>query len=107
MLSERSAHVGESDGDADDQSHVRPASSALLEGDSPRPINDSDDLFAGRDELPLDELVAAVNDRNPSLQAAMAAWNAAANKYPQAIALDDPMFQSMYAPAAWNAASNV
>ena len=52
MLSERSAHVGESDGDADDQSHVRPASSALLEGDSPRPINDSDDLFARRDELP-------------------------------------------------------
>ena len=106
-LNERSAYVSESDGDADDPSHVRPASFSLLEDDSPRPTNDIDDLFAGRDELPLDELVAAVNDRNPSLQAAMAAWNAAANKYPQAIALDDPMFQSMYAPATWNAASNV
>ncbi|MBC7819835.1 MAG: TolC family protein, partial [Planctomycetaceae bacterium] len=69
--------------------------------------NDTDDPFAGLDELPLDELVAAVKARNPSLQGALAAWNAAANKYPQAIALDDPMFQSMYAPKSWNAASNV
>ncbi|MFM9965901.1 MAG: TolC family protein [Planctomycetaceae bacterium] len=70
-------------------------------------VNDADDPFAGRDELPLDELVAAVKARNPSLQGALAAWNAAANKYPQAIALDDPMFQSMYAPVSWSGASNV
>lgn len=69
--------------------------------------NNSDELFAGRDELPLDELVAVVKARNPSLQAALASWNAAANKYPQAIALDDPMFQSMYAPATWSSASKV
>ncbi len=67
----------------------------------------ANDPFAGRDELPLQELVTEVKARSPSLQAAMAAWSAAANKYPQAIALDDPMFQSMYAPATWNAASNV
>ncbi len=70
-------------------------------------VNDVDDLFSGRDELPLDELVAAVKARNPSLQAALASWNATANKYPQAIALDDPMFQSMYAPATWSSASKV
>ena len=85
--------------------HVLPVS---FEESSERTIGiDADDPFAGRDELPLDELVAAVKARNPSLQAALAAWNAAANKYPQVIALDDPMFQSMYAPATWNAASNV
>ena len=106
-LTERSAPVTESDRVADVQNHVSPASFSEFENDTELPISDRDDPFAGRDELPLDELVAAVNDRNPSLQAALAAWNAAANKYPQAIALDDPMFQSMYAPATWNAASNV
>ena len=70
-------------------------------------VFDQDDPFSGRDELPLEDLVAAVKARNPSLQAAQAAWNAAANKYPQAIALDDPMFQSMFAPASWSGASNV
>ncbi len=104
---ERSAHHSERDGDIQDLPYVSPASFSLLEDVSPTPINDRDDPFAGQDELPLDELVAAVKARNPSLQAAMAAWSAAANKYPQAIALDDPMFQSMYAPATWSAASNV
>lgn len=69
--------------------------------------NDADDPFVGRDELPLEDLIAAVKARNPSLQAAMAAWNAVANKYPQAIALDDPMFQSMYAPRSYSGDSNV
>lgn len=68
---------------------------------------DADDPFVGRDELPLDELVAAVKARNPSLQAALATWNAAANKYPQAVALDDPMFQSMYAPRSYSGSSDV
>ena len=103
--SERSAHHAERDGYVANQSHVVPTS---FEEPSERTVaNDADDPFAGRDELPLDELVAAVKARNPTLQAALAAWNAAANKYPQAVALDDPMFQSMYAPVSWNAASDV
>ncbi len=87
--------------------HSENAALAIDDENAVTPMLDGDELFAGRDELPLDELVAAVKARNPSLQAAYATWSAAANKYPQAIALDDPMFQSMYAPATWNAASNV
>ncbi len=95
----------DNDGQVENLPHVVPA--AFEETPERSLTNDADDPFAGHDELPLDELVAAVKARNPSLQAALAAWNAAANKYPQAIALDDPMFQSMYAPKSWNAASNV
>lgn len=96
---ERSAHHAKRDGYVEqtsfDESPERPLA------------NDADDSFAGRDELPLDELVASVKVRNPSLQAAVAAWNAAANKSPQAVALDDPMFQSMYAPRSYSGDSNV
>ena len=49
-------------------------------------------------ELSLDRLLADVEARNPSLQAAVAVWNAAADRYPQQISLDDPMFQFMMAP---------
>ena len=87
--------------------HSESANLAMDDEETAPSARDSDDPFAGRDELPLAELVAAVKARNPSLQAAQAAWNAAANKYPQAIALDDPMFQSMSAPATWNGASDV
>lgn len=52
-------------------------------------------------ELSLDELLAAVEGRNASLAAMVAAWQAAANKYPQAVALDDPMFMAMGAPASF------
>ncbi len=74
---------------------------------SPNWFMDDDDPFAGREELPLGDFVAAVQARNPSLQAAQAAWQAAANKCPQAIALDDPMFQSMLAPRSLASSSNV
>ncbi len=102
---ERSVHHSQRNGEVDPLPKIV---SASFEESSERTLaNAADDLFAGRDELPLDELVAAVKARNPSLQAALAAWNAAANKYPQAIALDDPMFQSMYAPATWSGTSDV
>lgn len=55
------------------------------------------------DKLTLEQLVAEVEARNPSLQAMVAAWQAAAQKYPQAVALDDPMFMAMLAPAALGA----
>ena len=97
----------------DDRRHERSDSLQLASLDepddesSPNWFMDDDDPFAGREELPLGDFVAAVQARNPSLQAAQAAWQAAANKYPQAIALDDPMFQSMLAPRSLVTSSNV
>lgn len=51
--------------------------------------------------LALDALVAEVLAQNPSLTAAHAAWSAAANRYPQVVALDDPMLQTMFAPGSF------
>ncbi len=53
-------------------------------------------------ELQLESFVAAVEAKHPSLQAMVAAWQAAAQRYPQAVALDDPMFMAMTAPGTWN-----
>ena len=64
-----------------------------------------DDPFAGMSELPLDRLIAAVQIRNPSMQAAQAAWAVAIERYPQAVSLEDPMLQTMFAPASF--ASNM
>ncbi|MFO1094054.1 MAG: TolC family protein [Planctomycetaceae bacterium] len=52
-----------------------------------------------QDELQLDWLVAEVLRRNPNRQAAIAAWQAAAQRYPQAVALDDPLLQTMISPS--------
>lgn len=52
-------------------------------------------------ELVLGQLVNEVLARNRSLQAMVATWRAATQRYPQAIAFDDPMFNSMTAPASW------
>ncbi|MDB5385064.1 MAG: hypothetical protein JWM11_710 [Planctomycetaceae bacterium] len=70
-------------------------------------FNDSDDPFKGQPDLQLDLLIEQVQVRNPSIAAAYAAWGAAAQKYPQAVALDDPMFQSMLAPQSFSSSSNV
>lgn len=51
-------------------------------------------------ELSLPFLLEEVQARNPSLQAMVAAWRAAAARYPQVVALDDPMFMAMTAPAS-------
>jgi len=53
-------------------------------------------------ELSLSQLVADVQARNPSLQAMISAWRAAAQRYPQVVSLDDPMFSSMVAPASFD-----
>ncbi|HEX3601505.1 MAG TPA: TolC family protein [Lacipirellulaceae bacterium] len=52
-------------------------------------------------ELSLPDLIAEVQSRNPSLQAMAAAWQSAAERYPQAVSLDDPMFMAMVAPASF------
>jgi outer membrane protein TolC len=64
---------------------------------------EADDPFLAASELSLDALLAAVEQRNPSLASMVAAWQAAAQRYPQAVALDDPMLQFMLAPASLGA----
>jgi cobalt-zinc-cadmium efflux system outer membrane protein len=62
---------------------------------------ESDDPFTGQAELELSSLIDEVLARNPSLQVAIAAWREAAQRYPQVVSLDDPMFGTMLAPDAW------
>ena len=52
-------------------------------------------------ELSLPELINEVLARNPSIESAMAAWRAAAQRYPQEVALDDPMFGVMLGPGTF------
>lgn len=52
-------------------------------------------------ELDVELLVAEVLSRNPDVRAASAAWRAAAERYPQEVALDDPMFGYMLGPGSW------
>jgi cobalt-zinc-cadmium efflux system outer membrane protein len=52
-------------------------------------------------ELQLDWLVAEVLTRHPDVRSAAAAWRAAAERYPQEVALDDPMFGTMLGPGSW------
>ena len=56
----------------------------------------------GAESLDLAVYVNEVLARNRSLQGMIAAWRAAAEKYPQAVSLDDPMFTAMSAPASWS-----
>ncbi len=62
-------------------------------------------LFLGQGELALSALVSEVQQRNPSLKAVLATWGAAAERSPQVVALDDPMFQSMFAPASFSSST--
>jgi outer membrane protein TolC len=56
------------------------------------------DALGGQAELSVEELVREVEARNPSLQAASAAWRAAAERYPQAVSLEDPMVGFLVGP---------
>ncbi len=58
-----------------------------------------EDPFAGAAELSVEQLVTEVQAHNPSLQAAVAAWRSAAQRYPQAVSLEDPMFAYMIGPS--------
>lgn len=59
-----------------------------------------DGLFAGHQELHVTDLVELAVARNPSVEALAHAWRAAAQRYPQVVSLDDPMFMAMMAPAS-------
>ncbi len=64
-----------------------------------------DGLFGNQTELSLPQLTDLVLARNASLQAMTFAWQSATQRYPQAIALDDPMFMAMIAPGSVGAAT--
>jgi outer membrane protein, heavy metal efflux system len=69
------------------------------------PLPPSEAGKAGLDvqaELSLPALIAEVQSRNPSLEAMAAAWQAAAQRYPQAVSLEDPTFTAMTAPASFS-----
>lgn len=80
---------------------VSPASYDEAETSDHVAMIDADDPFAGRAELDLSLLIEEVLTRNPSLQVAVAAWREAAQRYPQVVSLEDPMFGTMLAPDAW------
>lgn len=50
--------------------------------------------------LSLELLIDDVLARHPSIASAQAAWQAAAARYPQVVSLDDPMLDTMVAPAS-------
>jgi outer membrane protein, heavy metal efflux system len=52
-------------------------------------------------ELDPDQLVAEVLRRNPSLQAMISAWQAAAQRYPQVVSLEDPMLSLAMGPGTF------
>ena len=51
-------------------------------------------------ELSLEQLIAEVQTIHPTVEAMYAAWQAAAQRYPQAVSLEDPMFGATLAPAS-------
>ncbi len=62
--------------------------------------NECVDLFDKYNDLDRNELIWAVLNRNPSIESARQAWQAAVYRYPQAIALDDPMMSYAFAPGS-------
>lgn len=70
---------------------------ALLEAVTPE---SKDDLSAAG-ELDVNLVVAEVVARNPSVQAMTAAWEAASERYPQVVALEDPMLDVSVGPGSW------
>lgn len=90
--------------DVPTSSQEPPAAVSKVSFEEPLP---EDEQVAGNrppGELSVDWLVDEVQRRNPSLQAMVAAWRAAAARYPQAVSLDDPMFMTMAAPASFDSA---
>ena len=52
-------------------------------------------------ELEVEPLVAEIVARNPDIRSAAAAWRAAAQRYPQEVSLDDPMYGFILGPGSW------
>jgi outer membrane protein, heavy metal efflux system len=78
-----------------------PVSNVAFHEPLPQPIGEppppsSHELMG--DVLSREWLQAQIEARNPSLEAMIAAWQAATQLYPQKVALDDPMLMGMIAP---------
>jgi outer membrane protein TolC len=90
---------------ADTPAAALPASTAIysrVSYESPQliePAARAADALVAPNELTAQWLVEEVERVNPTLEAASAAWRAAAERYPQAISLDDPMFGFMISPS--------
>ena len=69
-------------------------STAPSDGAEPRP----DPLFGGMAHLEREAFIRLVLSRNPSVEAARQAWQAASQREPQAKALDDPVVSYALAP---------
>ena len=69
-------------------------------GRVPIPHLDDAPLFEGHGELLLVDYLAEVLRRNPSLDAARSAWQAALARFPQVTELDDPMLGYGLAPGS-------
>ena len=79
-----------------------PASDATTNGADASSAESLDAPNPSLDEaLTEDEVVGWVLAVNPTIEAMSSAWRAASSRYPQAIALDDPMFSSALAPASF------
>ena len=83
------------------QGQIRPVAYRRSARQSGRLSLDGDGLFAGQRQLELPRLIDEVLVRNRSAQAMMSAWQAASQRYPQAVSLEDPVFMSMFAPASF------
>ena len=57
--------------------------------------------FDPDEQLSLALLIAEVQTVHPSVNAMYSAWQAAAQRYPQMVSLDDPMFGATLAPASF------
>jgi outer membrane protein TolC len=67
----------------------------------PAPQDAADDPFRGHATLDRAALVREVLRRNPGLEAARSGWRAALARYPQEIALEDPMLETAIGPASF------
>jgi len=65
------------------------------------PVSTTPDARARVWELNLARLIDEVQSRNSSVQAMVATGRAAAERYPQVVSLNDPMFGFMLGPASW------
>jgi outer membrane protein TolC len=59
------------------------------------------DPIAESPELETEQLVSEVLRRNPTLEAMIAAWQAAASRYPQVVSLEDPMLMLGMGPGTF------
>lgn len=79
------------DDSAPEEPHAHSAPEILSESTTP----------AAADVLTAEQVVEQALEVNPDVRSAIATWRAAAQRYPQQVSLDDPMFGVMLGPGSW------